>query len=375
MNKNKKSFLTIAIPAFLIATCVSASSMFAGTEKMDIEATSTNQASSGAENDIEIVVPSSNLVLADDVKAEIQQFNEKLVDYYMSTWNDHRYISYFGLLTSQVTGIEILVSDVCNHFDMEIPESLENAEIFFVKPKTLKPYLGDGILDEDLEILSVFTGVPVEGGIFVSSLYDEGGILDYSSYQQFILGNMPIHGEVTHLTPIHEDYQKIIDMAVAKDQLLDKGNVKHLVSDGKYASIVISSPQNPAYIKQFALMNTDGDWRVVIEGLEALDQIIFTNYAYTDFNLELLPSYDLQYMSFTSNLSEVIANMKNSGVVASNDNATYACASSDFAYFEFESGSKILKHGENIYEVADSIEAIELMFTLNSNPPFVILKF
>lgn len=327
------------------------------------------------ELDFEVVYSSNSLT--DELRVEIQDFNQKLDEYYVMTWSENQYISHFGYLTSQITGVEVTISDIYEYFQTEVPENLLNAEIYFVKPKTLKPYLKDGILDEDLEILSVYSAIPLEeGGVFISSRYDEGAIITFEAYKDFAMNNNPMYGDIVSLNYTQEDYQNILKAVAEKDEYMENGNVKHMTTNGKYASVVVGSPQNPANIRQFGLMiNSDGNWEVIIENLEQVDQVIFTNYAYTDFDLGLLPSYNLQYMSFSSNVDELLYQLSDDGVISDSDVANYACMSGNFAYIEFENGKKILKHSENVYDVKDAIEAIELMFTLDYNPPFVIVKF
>ncbi len=312
---------------------------------------------------------------------DLKAFNEKLDEYYIKTWDQNKFLSSYSYFVKN-DGTEVTLKDIKKSLGYKIPKNFKNVVLHFVKPKTLKPYLKEKISDKDLEILTVYSALPVDGGMYISSKFDEGGILSDSEYKSFVMDNSWLHGEIR--TPLKEDeeYKEIIKSIEQKDDLLKDGNVKHIACDDKYAMVVISSKNDPAYIKQYGLEKDDsGKYKVIIEELEKRDSKIFVNYAYTDFNLDLLPLYEIHlYSNISSHQEHIVQKLKQQGSINQNEELTYACGAGNFIYLEFKSKTKILLHSNeqmilDVYEVDNFKTALSQMLKLEKSPPAFILKF
>ncbi len=323
----------------------------------------------------------TNITLQQTTLDNLNEFNQKLDQYYIDTWNENKFLSSYSYLVKN-NGEEVTIQDIEEVLGYTVPEELKNVSLHFVKPKSLKPYLGDKIIDDDPEILTVYSALPVENGMYVSSTFDEGGFISEKDYKQFVTEHSWVHGEVRTPNKDDKEYIQILEAVQQKDNLLQDGNVKHIACDDKYAMIVISSKDDPAYLKQYALQkNENNGYDIIVEGLEGLDNKIFINYAYTDFELSLLPLYEIyNYENISSSLDYVVKNLKESGELDNNEELTYSCGAGNFIYLEFKSNLKMLLYINqeglmDIYEVDNFKTALSQMLKLETNPPAFILNF
>lgn len=325
----------------------------------------------------------SNMQINLDTKTleNLKIFNKNLDDYYMQTWDNNKFLSSYSYLVKN-DGTEVTLDDIEKSLNYEVPEDLKDVSIHFVKPKALKPYLKDKILDDDQEVLTVYSALPVEGGMYISSKFDEGGFLSEKEYKQFVMEHSWEHGKIKNPLKDDKEYRAILKAVTKKDKSLKGGNVKYIACDDKYAMIVISSKDDPAYIKQYALQkNKYNSYKVIIEDLQAKDNKIFVNYAYTDFELSMLPPYEIyKYNNITSDSSYVIDLLKQSGKINNDEEVVYSCSADNFYYLEFKSNLKLLLYVNedgkiDIYEVDNFKTALSQMTKLEDNPPVFILNF
>ncbi|MDE6357264.1 MAG: hypothetical protein K2L15_01595 [Eubacteriales bacterium] len=317
---------------------------------------------------------------------DINELNEKLDEYYMGAFNDEMFVSQYSYLM-KANGTEATIADMAEFTGYKLPKKFENVIIHFVKPKSLLEFPNVKIKkaesEIDLEVLTVFSAIPLEdGSFFISSKFDEGGILTSEEYQKFILKNSPIHGEIRNPEFTSEEYKTIKKAIGEYDEEALDGNVKYLACNDKYAMVVISSKNNSGLIKQFLLENKDGNWEVVMDKLEENEKArIFINTSYPDFDLSLLPKYNLALFQITSELDDIIAQLKEQNGIKQEEVLTYGCAAGKFIYTEFESGYKMLGHineegNFDIYGVDSYKTALQKMVELDSvNPPTFIINF
>nr|WP_317357579.1 hypothetical protein [uncultured Tyzzerella sp.] len=312
---------------------------------------------------------------------DLKEFNQKLDEYYITTWDNNQFLSSYSYLVKK-DGTEVTIDDLQESLGYQVPEQLKDVSIHFVAPKSLKPYLGDKILDDDPDILTVYSALPVEGGMFISSKFDEGGVLSNEDYKKFVTEHSWAHGEIKTPSKDDKDYKEILNAIEKKDIQLKGGNVKYIACDDKYAIIVISSSEDPSYIKQYALQkNEDGSYNVIKEDLQEVNSKIFVNYAYTDFELGLLPPYEINaYSNISSDQQYVVESLKESGDINKDEQLTYSCGAGNFIYLEFKSNLKVLLYkNENgsldFYQVDNFKTALAQMLKLEPNPPVFILNF
>lgn len=309
---------------------------------------------------------------------EVKKLNEKLDEYYLARWKDEQFVSYFSYLANS-NFKEVTLQDLEDKMKIDFDKSIEKAQIHFVKPKALKPYLKGEMLDKDLEILTVYSAIPVKDGMFISSKYDKGAVLSNKEYKEFILSHNWDKGKIRNITKDDEEYNKILKPIQNKYKDLINANVKHMVFNDKYGVVVIG---NQNIIKEFAMRkNDDGNYDIIVDNLEKLPQKIYVNYSYLDFDLSMLPLYQISdYKIISSNVNAFVNALIENGDITKNDKKTYGLRAGNFVYLEFELGKKMLLYINDdgvfdVYEVDNFKTAISQMTKLEKNPPVFIINF
>lgn len=328
----------------------------------------------------------NNIKLSKEEQEEITKLNELTDNYYMENFDEYQFVSQFSYLMRKDKS-EVTIEEVAKFYDYELKKGFEHIAIHFVKPKVFLNYPSIKIKKKegpnDLEVLTVYTAIPLTNGdIFISSKYDKGGILKSSEYQKFVLESSPVHGQIMNPKPEEELYKNIRQAIEQENQEMIEGNIKYLTCDNKYSFVVMSTKKDPAIIKSFLLENKNGKWSTVLKDLEQNPKYrIFTNIKYPDFNLDMLPIYNLAEFEIISNLDNLINQLKSQGKIKNSSKATYSCATGNFAYIELDTGEKMLVYvnSNNItdaYKVKDYYEALKKMISLDSiNPPTFIVNF
>ena len=337
------------------------------------------------------------------LKTDIDKLNRICDEYYVNFWQNEHFISYNTYLTSY-DGKEVTINEIANFMNYSLPQEFYNVKVHFVKPSSLKPFLNEGILDEDLELMSVFTAIDLGETVFISSRFDKGGIISKEQYQDFLNINNTNYGEIVRLDfdakkdaentktlnysemLKNKDVKNIIKSIKQKDSNLSNYNLKQIAFNEKYASVVISSGIDPAYIKQFVLQKNK-KWEIILSELELKENYkLYINYAYPDFDLNLLPyqNYDLYSYynkNITSDITQYVELLKQQNILAQAEDITYACKAAKTIYFELKTGEKLLGQINEeselvVYYVENYQEAIKLMDELKiENPPVFILRF
>lgn len=321
----------------------------------------------------------SDLVLTDDLIEKINILNSAADEYYLYAWQEEKFLSIASYFTKQDNTL-VTVEDIENLLYIDIAEELNNVSFHYIKPADVLELLPGSILEEDLEIITVFTAVPLENGVYLSSKYDEGGILTSEQYRQLVLNHYFEHGDIINPTKNDKEYSELVELVEAEDPELIGGNVKYIAYDDKYAALVISTNTNPSYSKEFAFEKNNGAWEIIISNLESKqDSKLTVNYSFTDFNLALLPIYEISSFEIISDLTPYLDLILENGFLI-DEEIVYSSGAGKFSYFESSEGTKILAYlqdGSNlvIYEIDNYKEGISLMAQLEENPPVFILHF
>lgn len=311
---------------------------------------------------------------------DIDKLNILVDEYYMNTFDkDDIYISYYSYLSTKSLKKRTIKDLEQGGYD--VPKSLANATIHFVKPKSLKPYLKDGISDTELEVLTVYTAVDTKDGVYISSKFDKGGLISKANYQKFLSEHNWELGENKTPKKGENEYKAIIGAVLEKNTTLKDGNVKYIKHNDKYAIAVISKKDEPSYIKEYALKKENGKWDIIIDNLEKVKQAKYINYNYTDFNLNLLPIYEVSdYKNISSDGTKALEVFIENGYATKDDSIAYYCGAGKFSYIELSSGKKILCYAKSdglndIYEVDNIKMASSKMTEIDKNAPIFILNF
>lgn len=352
---------------------------------------SSNQESDNTQEQVEI--PEELITdLSVDLMAQIDNFNYKLDQFYIEAWDTNKFLSKDSyLVTSDLE--RITVDNILDYFgedftefeELELSDELLDMAIHFVIPKDLVPYLGDKINEDDLNILTVYTAVFTEEGVYISSKYDEGGIITQEEYQELISSHTWSNGDISYLTTTddsqNQDYEDIIQVIVSQNPDLEGLDVKYLACDDKDAVIVVGSPIYSTDIRQYALSKNQesGEWEILIGQLENLETNVYINYRETTFNLDLLPSYDLKSAEITSHtilVDQLIA----MGNLPEDTITVYACTTGNFGYYIFENEEMLLTYTNpdgvvDLYIVDNYEYALEYMLDLEEDAPTYIIKY
>lgn len=328
----------------------------------------------------------SNTSVANIDKDSINKLNEIADFYYIQNFNKEFFVSQFGYLIKK-DKTEATVQDIAEFSNYDLPEELKNTVIHFVQPKRFLKYPSIKIKEQegelDLDVLTVYTAVPLEdGSVYISSKYDEGGILNAKEYKEFILESSPINGEIVNPKPNSSLYKEIRKAVEEEDRDVLGGNIKYLCADNKYAFVVISSGEDTANIKSFLLENNNKKWEVARKNLEKNVKYKYTiNVNYPNFNLDMLPIYNLAEFNPSSDASSVVERLKKQGNIKEDDSVIYSCVAGKFAYIELKLGDKILVFSNSNNELEafifnNYLDALKKMVELDSeNPPTFIINF
>lgn len=356
---------------------------------------SSISASDSNQDDKQIQVEIPEDVISDlsvDLMAQIDNFNYKVDQFYSEMWLEHKFLSKDSYLVK--ADLErVIVEEVLDYFgesftefeELELSEELLDMAIHFAIPKDLVPYLGEKISDEDLNILTVYTAVFTDEGVYISSKYDEGGVITEEEYRDLISAHSWNNGDINYLTTIddskNQDYEDIIKVIVGQNPDLEGLDVKYLACDEKDAIIVVGSPTYSTDIRQYALSKNEesGEWEILIDQLENLETNVYINYRETTFNLDLLPSYDLKSAEITSHtilVDQLIA----MGNLPDDTITVYACTTGSFGYYIFENEDILLTYtnSDGVVDlfIVDKYEyALEYMLELEENAPTYIIKY
>ncbi len=354
-----------------------------------------NSSDKSVTNDTQVQVDIPTDVISDlseDLISQIDNFNYKLDQFYSETWLENQFLSKDSYLVN--SNLELItIQDVLDYFgenftefdELELSDELLDMALHFLIPEDLVPYLGSNISEQDLSILTVYTAIFTDNGVYISSKYDKGGFITNEDYTKIIQDHSWTNGEIDYLTALddseNQDFKDILSAIVSQNPDLEDLDIKYLARDEKDAVIVVGSTLYSNDIRQFALSkNSDsGEWEILIDQLENLDSNIYINYQNTSFNLDLLPKYDLKNSEITSH-TILIDQLMMTGNLPSDTVTVYSCTAGNFGYYIFENNDILLTHINSdgvvdIYTLNNYQEALEYMLELEEDAPTFIIKY
>ncbi len=325
----------------------------------------------------------------EELNTNLAELNNKLKAYYEEHISDGSVISSFGLLTFADSGIQAEPKDILGK---EPAENVKDAYILLVRPADFEVAANSSELDIDLndDELRAFTAVCVEGGYLISSADSSGGIISYDDFKALLKRYISEHGNTVY-APDRESatYKKIVEAAEKVCASQGEVDFKYVGYDDKYAVAVCNFLERPTEFKELLLMKSGGVWSVKHRELNEKDNVVqFVNQKYPDFNLGLLPYYDLKAVKESGDITsdfgyydEIVG--LDIGVSANDLPAKYCLYAEGFVYYEFGNGAKVVGRVEAKGEkknltfrgVADQNEAIAWMQQFSDKPPVYIIKF
>lgn len=335
-------------------------------------------------SDIDVTeIEKSDLVLDENVKAEIKKIDEAGYKYYNDYFKNSGFISNYSYLYSIINNEEITMKKIIEEKYYTCPEGyeklIEQASFHLLLPSDVKKY---GVEVLDATFACFYTAVRTSEGVYILSPEDEGGFMSYENYRKMLLEYVPEHGEVVYPKKDSEEYKGIINAINTKNGKEKSYDVKHMVCDEKYAVAIVGNNDKITDIKGYVLTKADNEWNVSYEGLEKMGDIITgINVHFPDISTSMIPKYSIKENGeIKTDLSKVISGLISSGLVENKDfPAKYQCGTGKFIYVEFDSGKKIVggvneKNELECYEVKNSAEAVKVMRDFDDNAPIYIIK-
>ncbi len=226
-------------------------------------------------------------------------------------------------------------------------------------------FLESGLSSSEYQILYVkgsdltqFSNMSVSSGqmgltVFAATLYgneyliasDSGkiGSLSKADYTLLMSQYSSSHGDVSRLSSASADYTRILNFISLYDGVFEEYAVREIWMDNKYAVVTFSSMADLANIKQYILRNDANFWEVVYPNVQKEMMLIpSVNQQLPDFNLDLLPSYNI-YSWLGKIVTEhdgAIAALFAERVITSADEVVYLCGVTNYVYAILENGNR-----------------------------------
>ena len=263
----------------------------------------------------------------------------------------------------------------------------EQVLLLYMRPDDIKLYLPDSVELSGHE-LELFCGYEVRDGFALARREGRLGIISREDFQTLLAKYSDERGGAFRHDNDSPAFAEIV-AAVGRFKgiaatMPDTFDVRYLVSDSKYAIVVLSEKNSPEKLEKFVLVRDQGDWRVDFSGFENtfMYQKVLNN-RYPDFNIGILPNYNLYYSAkeIRSNITPLLDAMRTQGVIGEEDGReTFATGTDRFCYMEFESGKKLLavytdqETGWMVHTIPNFLRAEMIMAQYEKDPPTFILK-
>ncbi|MBR1738150.1 MAG: hypothetical protein IJ736_14260, partial [Firmicutes bacterium] len=256
---------------------------------------------------------------------------------------------------------------------------LKDIAIHFIRPCDVNEI--DGAEADESEVLKVFSAMPADDGVYISSADYKGGMISYDDYKALIMKYSFDHGEINIPKKDDEMFDKFLSLL--RNLTGKEYDVKYMANDEKYGIAVVGEKDDNAAIKSFLFMKKDGEWKVEGKKLEENPALRYSlNQMYPDMELGLLPDYNItDYGKIQSELTKFIDDFKAKGIIHDSDYpVVYSCGTGRFLYIEMSSGKKVLGAVNNqreleTYTVDNVNEAVAYMKSFEDRPPLFILKY
>ncbi|MBQ6553836.1 MAG: hypothetical protein IJL89_01265 [Firmicutes bacterium] len=326
----------------------------------------------------ELLIGLSDKPLTDEVKAQLEEVNAKLLNYISSNEKENSFITEYGFLFNDTKNNTVTLRDLKDAGVVDVSDDVADlTDILYVRASDIAPYAPN--IDANDERLQLFTAFNNENGYFVSNdFYSEGALLQKSDYEQLMLSYSFIHGEVRNPKRGDADYEAIMKATGFEGEY----DVKHIACDDSYAVAVVGSLEDTKVLKEYVLAKEDGKWKKAVDNLEnSTNPRQEINMLYPKMELGLLPKYTIaKYGVLQNNFTDYDAALVKLGLVDEKDvPASYDCGTSGFAYMEYGDTKLVGCVNEQnkleFYPVNSAEEAIAYMCQYNDDPPVFIIRF
>lgn len=232
-------------------------------------------------------------------------------------------------------------------------------EILLIEGSDLAQYSGASV-PSGSNSLCVFAAVKQNGKYLLASANGKAGQISQEDYTALLARYNQSHGTVGRLSSASAEYGRILNYICLYEGRFEDFYVREIRKDNKYAVVVFSGTSNTANIKQYILKNDNGFWEVVYPNLQ-MDAypIHAVNKLIPDFNVELLPNYNLaawrNYVK--AEQGGAVAAMFANYFITSKSQISYQCATANCAYFRLTDGSRYVAYMNGEYWTAAPVSS------------------
>lgn len=231
-------------------------------------------------------------------------------------------------------------------------------------------YFPNSNVPSEYRKLGVFTASKSENNYIINSPSGTVATLSSDNYQALLSLYNQNHGTSGRLSSNSEEYKRIINYISLFHGRFDEYFVREMRVDNKYAVVVFSSSTNSSAVRQHILRNDNNFWEVVYADVQNLAYpVTEIKHKLPDFNLNLLPSYNLASWknSITSTQGGAIAALYQLRAISNESEIYYLCATNTCAYVVLNSGVAYACYTEdNVWkaqEVSSDYEARNILKT------------
>ena len=302
-------------------------------------------------------------------------------DYYAAYSETVVFLTKNGYLFDNPAKAYVLFSDMDGLSNIDLKYLEENLRFFYLKPKDIFQYSYLRVSESDR--LKIFVGLETKEGFAIAAENEQGGIINREDLMTVLDKYSWDHGEIRKIEFQSDEFEQVIKTLVSYTGHNNGFDVRYVYRDNKYMCVVASPKGRPMEVSQYILQDTEDILIMEISEIETIDNYRkFINEQLPDFNQGLLPAYDLgnnlKYLK--DDFSDILEAMLEAGFIADYDSPynCFASGTSDFVYFEFESGKRFVGNlGDGtwkLYPIENDEMGRELMQSINKKAPVFIIK-
>lgn len=303
----------------------------------------------------------------------------KAQNFYSDNFSKTRLISKNGYLYNKAAETIIDTAYLCDREGLDALYHIDNVSLLLLNAKDMAPFAPSNLHQEEMG-LTVFAAVQnTETNKFdIASANGKCATLSESQYEDLLNLYAQRHGKVARLKPSQYEYERILTFVRMFEGKYEKYYVRNITTDNKYASVVLSTKNSVADVRQYILKKDDGFWEVVMDNIEKEPRVaVAVNKAIPDFNLDMLPSYTISDFRMKTNFADVNQIMIDAYYINNINEIAYITGTGNFCFVILTNGKTLLfasdKAGWQITKAANASEAEKSMLSIDKNAPTFLI--
>ena len=325
---------------------------------------------------------------------------EKANRYYERNRSQSIFLTNRGYLYNRTLESYVTMSDLIDAGLMDEMYRNQKVLIMYLKPSDVVAVTGVAFESEEKpsETYDIYCGYETKQGFALSSFAHSIGFVSRSDFNKILTRYEYENGLIFRPGRSEREYQAILDVIVSYEFNTRGYDVRYMAFDDKYALVAVSDRNNSDQIFFYMLEKEEDQWTMykVLQTLRTLSitrKIDFAwqvNQAAADFNLELLPPWDVDLQHNAETVFDWNEHMNEehqdalgiTTMLEEGDSLVFASQADDFIYLESQSGKVILVYQityqpfvtANVFLLNDFREAERLMLELDANAPLFLIR-